>query len=95
MAKSKARSDFVRDWELSPIGRRILWEGRQFHTVRRIFVAARKVFAQNGLTGARLDEIARLAGINKALSYYYVINNEEPHRFGPGRLADDTSRLGK
>jgi len=81
MAKSNSRSDFTRDWELSSIGRRILREGRQFSTVRRIVVAARKVFAHRGLAGARMDEIARVAGVNKALPYYYFRNKAELHRF--------------
>jgi TetR/AcrR family transcriptional regulator len=79
--KSKIQTDLVRNWELSPIGRRILREGRHFATVRRIVVAARKVFAQRGLAGARMDEIARVAGVNKALPYYYFRNKEELHRF--------------
>jgi TetR/AcrR family transcriptional regulator len=81
MTKSRTHTDFVRDWELSPIGRRLLREGRQFTTVRRIVVAARKIFAQRGLAGARMDEIARVAGVNKALPYYYFRNKEELHRF--------------
>jgi TetR/AcrR family transcriptional regulator len=79
--KSKSQTDLVRHWELSPIGRRILREGRQFATVRRIVLAARKVFAQRGLAGARMDEIARVANVNKALPYYYFRNKEELHRF--------------
>ena len=79
--KSKSSTDLVRYWELSPIGRRILREGRQFATVRRIVAAARKVFAQRGMAGARMDEIARLAGVNKALPYYYFRDKEELHRF--------------
>lgn len=79
--KTKPQTDIVRHWELSPIGRRILREGRQFATVQRIVVAARKVFAQRGLAGARIDEIARVAGVNKALPYYYFRNKEELHRF--------------
>src|SRR5580692_2299275 len=79
--KSKSQTDLIRHWELSPIGRRILREGRQFATVRRIVVAARKVFAQSGLAGARMEEIARVAGVNKALPYYYFRNKEELHRF--------------
>src|SRR6202162_5612558 len=78
---AKSQAHFVQDWKLSPIGRRILREGRQFSTVRRIVVAARKVFAQRGLAGARMDEIARVAGVNKALPYYYFRNKEELHRF--------------
>jgi TetR/AcrR family transcriptional regulator len=85
MAKSKTKprtqTDLIQHWELSPIGRRILREGRQFATVKRIVVAARKVFAQRGLAGARMDEIARVAGVNKALPYYYFRNKEELHRF--------------
>lgn len=80
-SKSKSHAHFLRDWELSAIGRRLLREGRQFTTVRRIVVAARKVFAQRGLSGARMDEIARVAGVNKALPYYYFHNKEELHRF--------------
>jgi TetR/AcrR family transcriptional regulator len=83
MSKTEAKplADFVRVWQLSPIGRRILREGRQFATVHRIVVAARKVFALRGLAGARMDEIARAAGVNKALPYYYFRNKEELHRF--------------
>ncbi len=85
MAKSTTESnsqpDLVRLWELSPIGRRILREGRHFASVRRIVVAARKVFAQKGLSGARMDDIARVAGVNKALAYYYFRSKAELHRF--------------
>jgi TetR/AcrR family transcriptional regulator len=80
-SNSQSQTDLVRLWELSPIGKRILREGRQFSTVARIVVAARKVFAQKGLAGARMDEIARAAGVNKALPYYYFRNKEELHRF--------------
>jgi hypothetical protein len=58
-SKPRTQTDLIQNWELSPIGRRILREGRQFSTVKRIVVAARKVFAQRGLAGARMDEIAR------------------------------------
>jgi len=81
MAKSTAQTDFVREWQLSAIGRRLLREGREFAKVRRIVVAARKVSAQRGLSGARMDQIARSAGVNKALSYYYFRSKEELHRF--------------
>jgi TetR/AcrR family transcriptional regulator len=79
--KSEQQTDLIQNWELSPIGRRILREGRQFATVKRIVVAARKVFAHRGLAGARMDEIARVAGVNKALPYYYFRDKEELHRF--------------
>jgi TetR/AcrR family transcriptional regulator len=80
-SKPRIQTDLIQHWELSPIGRRILREGRQFSTVKRIVVAARKVFAQHGLAGARMDEIARVAGVNKALPYYYFRDKEELHRF--------------
>lgn len=41
-------------------------------TVERIMVAARAVFAENGYTAARVDEIARRAGVNKATLYYQI-----------------------
>src|ERR1700736_5089932 len=81
MYKPKTQAGFAREWELSPIGRRLLKEGRQFASVRRIVVAARKVFAQRGLAGARMDQIARVAHVNKALPYYYFRNKQELHRF--------------
>src|ERR1700726_5288571 len=80
-SKPRTQTDLIQNWELSPIGRRILREGRQFSTVKRIVVAARKVFAKRGLAGARMDEIARVADVNKALPYYYFRNKEELHRF--------------
>ena len=42
----------------------------------RILKAARKVFAEKGYDGARVDEIAREAGINKAMLYYYFNSKE-------------------
>jgi len=38
----------------------------------RIIEAASAVFADKGFAGARVDEIARRAGVNKALLYYHV-----------------------
>ncbi len=40
-------------------------------TEQRIFEAARTVFLKKGLSGARMQEIADEAGINKALLFYY------------------------
>ncbi len=39
-------------------------------------MAARDVFLQKGMTGARMQEIANRAGINKALLHYYYRNKE-------------------
>ncbi|MDX2286367.1 MAG: TetR/AcrR family transcriptional regulator [Bacteroidia bacterium] len=46
-------------------------------TERRILDAARKVFYQKGLGGARMAEIAEEAGINKALLHYYFRSKEQ------------------
>lgn len=46
-------------------------------TEERILAAARKVFIAHGLTGARMQEIADEAGINKALLHYYFRSKEK------------------
>jgi TetR/AcrR family transcriptional regulator len=43
----------------------------------RILNASQAIFAQKGFEGARVDEIARAAGVNKALIYYYFKSKEE------------------
>jgi TetR/AcrR family transcriptional regulator len=40
-------------------------------TRRKLLVAARREFADHGLAGARVDEIAARAGVNKQLVYHY------------------------
>ncbi len=45
-------------------------------TELKIRQAARDVFIQKGMTGARMQEIADKAGINKALLHYYYRNKE-------------------
>jgi AcrR family transcriptional regulator len=40
-------------------------------TKLRILRAAEKLFAEKGFDGARVDDIAEKAGVNKALIYYY------------------------
>ena len=40
-------------------------------TKRKLLTAARREFARNGLAGARVDEIAARAGVNKQLVYHY------------------------
>lgn len=42
-----------------------------------ILEAAGRVFAREGLAGARTDAIAAEAGVNKALLYYYFRNKED------------------
>jgi AcrR family transcriptional regulator len=43
-------------------------------SLQRILDAASAVFAEHGFAGARVDEIARRAGVNKAMLYYHVGN---------------------
>ena len=43
----------------------------------RILSAARKVFLSKGLAGARMQDIANEAGINKALLHYYFRSKEK------------------
>ena len=45
---------------------------KQETTKQHIFDAARKTFAEKGFAGARMDEIARLARVNKATIYYHI-----------------------
>ena len=44
---------------------------------RRILAAATEVFAAQGLDGARVDEIADRAGINKRMLYHYFGNKDD------------------
>ncbi len=45
-------------------------------TEEKIYEAARKIFTQKGMEGARMQEIADEAGINKALLHYYFRSKE-------------------
>ena len=47
------------------------------NSVRRILEAALTEFQKKGFEGARVDEIARQAGVNKALLYYYFESKEK------------------
>lgn len=49
-------------------------------TEQRIFNAASDVFEEKGYTGARMQEIANRAGINKALLHYYFRTKEQLFR---------------
>lgn len=46
-------------------------------TEEKIMEAAKKVFLQKGMAGARMQDIADEAGINKALLHYYFSNKEK------------------
>jgi len=54
--------------EVQAAGRR---QARSTETRATILAAAEQVFAKAGLAGARTDDIAAMAGVNKALLYYY------------------------
>ncbi len=44
---------------------------KDISTEKKILDAAKQVFTQNGMSGARMQDIADKAGINKALLHYY------------------------
>jgi AcrR family transcriptional regulator len=47
---------------------------------RQILVAAFRTFAEQGLTNARLEDIAKAAGVSKATIYLYFSSKEELFR---------------
>jgi TetR/AcrR family transcriptional regulator len=49
---------------------------RADHTRARILLAATREFSSSGLAGARTEQIAEAAGVNKALIYYYFHGKE-------------------
>ena len=49
---------------------------RADQTRARILAAAIHEFSDNGLAGARTEQIAEVAGVNKALLYYYFRDKE-------------------
>jgi AcrR family transcriptional regulator len=46
-------------------------------TEQKILEAARKIFLEKGLSGARMQDIANEAGINKALLHYYYRSKDK------------------
>jgi TetR/AcrR family transcriptional regulator len=71
-------------WELRRLGVRIphgLAKAKNPATIQRIVAAAERIFAERGLAGARTDEIAKAARVNKALLYYYFGSKANLHRF--------------
>ena len=55
-------------------------------TRARILAAAMSEFAHHGLGGARVDRIARRAGANKRMLYYYSGSKEARSRRWSGRM---------
>jgi len=54
--------------------------GRSTDTESRIFAAALRVFAQKGRDGARMQDIADQAAINRALLHYYFRTKDQLYR---------------
>lgn len=50
---------------------------KQAETRNQILKTAEQIFARDGFAGARMDEIARLAQVNKAMIYYHIGNKRE------------------
>ena len=83
-SSTKTQRSPAPEWNLQSLGRRVprsLRQARDLTTARRIVATAEQVFAEQGLAGARMDEIARAAKVNKALLYYYFRSKEELFRF--------------
>jgi TetR/AcrR family transcriptional regulator len=47
------------------------------NTEEKIFVAAEEIFLRDGYAGSRMQDIADLAGINKALLHYYFRSKDK------------------
>jgi TetR/AcrR family transcriptional regulator len=79
-----SRHSSASEWTPERMGRRLprsLRHARDLSTARRIVATAEQIFSEKGLSGARMDAIARAAKVNKALLYYYFRSKEELHRF--------------
>lgn len=50
---------------------------RKRQTLARVLNEARQAFSMHGLAGARIDDIARAAGVTKQLIYHYFSNKED------------------
>lgn len=50
---------------------------KQENTEQKIITAAREVFLKNGMDGARMQQIADEAGINKSLLHYYFRSKDK------------------
>ena len=71
-------------WDPRRLGVKIphgLLQAKNPATVGRIVAAAEHIFAERGLAGARTEEIAKAARVNKALLYYYFGSKENLYRF--------------
>lgn len=51
-------------------------ETEKYATKQRVLFAAKEVFIEKGKDGARMQEIADRAGVNKAMLFYYYTNKD-------------------
>ena len=61
---------------------------RADQTRARILAAAIRQFSENGLAGARTEQIAEAAGVNKALLYYYFRSKQDLYAAAMETVAD-------
>ena len=66
------------------------FEEKRDESVSRIMNAAMEVFAESGFSGARVDEIAKKAGVNKAMIYYRIGNKNTLYTEVLHRVFGDT-----
>ena len=62
-------------------------------TVKRILKAAASVFSESGFSGARVDEIAKRAGVNKAMIYYHIGDKEKLYAEVISNVIGNTAKL--
>lgn len=62
-------------------------------TVKRILEAAASVFSESGFSGARVDEIAKRAGVNKAMIYYHIGDKEKLYAEVISNVIGNTAEL--
>lgn len=58
-------------------------------TLDRILIKARDAFAEHGFDGARLDSIAKAAGVTKQLVYHYFKTKDELYGVVLDRVSDE------
>lgn len=62
---------FLTNWLNQKVNLITMNEFKKDNTEEKILIAAQSVFIEKGMDGARMQEIANHAGINKALLHYY------------------------
>jgi TetR/AcrR family transcriptional regulator len=72
LADIRSFSTFVNHLVKGMAGKR-----KDLNAEENILAAAKKVFVRKGMSGARMQDIADEAGINKALVHYYFRNKEK------------------